>query len=301
MSSYYQDTEKLESIGGTFEGNDDTAGDNYKEGNEDLLRYKEVFNSLTDRYDFNVGEGYAVVEVAITYDAQSAIVICRNEQLEDDKDEFLVKSYSLTNAESREEEWAIVLTGIFVKISEVQQSDDAQLLGLAYQDNGSFFCKVVTRVSKSLMRQDELHTFKPGEVICDINIQQKFQLDYSSKPIHGIYNPLITCCFLPNDKLFVAAYHRISSVQCHLIYDVENDKVDGLIATQEFPQRSQRNFPIKSFYSHKYKECYTFYRQGLVFTVDLSPEGKNSHSYDFMLGKDQQLSNELGPMYLIYD
>lgn len=47
-----------------------------------------------------------------------------------------------------------------------------------------------------------------------------FEIDRGSKPIHGIYNPLITCCFLPNNRLFVAAYHRRDMKQCHFIYDI---------------------------------------------------------------------------------
>lgn len=136
---------------------------------------------------------------------------------------------------SHDLDWEISLEGTFLKISEIQQSDEADSIALAYQDNGEFHVKIVSRFNRSLMRNDNLVEYKPGESISDICIQNLFQLDYGSKPIHGIYNPLITCCFLPNDRLFVAAYHRVSAVQCHFIWDIENDKVDGLIATIDFP------------------------------------------------------------------
>ena len=56
--------------------------------------------------------------------------------------------------------------------------------------------------------------------------------------------------------------------------------MDGDIVTLDFPilrgtgERtvSQRNFPVKSLYSPRFGECYTFYRQGYVFTIDMSPK-----------------------------
>lgn len=60
-----------------------------------------------------------------------------------------------------------------------------------------------------------------------------------------------------------------------------------------------RNFPIKSFYSSVTGECYTFYRQGMVFTVSSvscsSPQNRNNESLNTFA------DNELGPMYLLFD
>ena len=101
------------------------------------------------------------------------------------------------------------------------------MLALAYQDNGEFNIKVVTRTSKSLMRGENLVEFEPGQVICDVCIQKLFQLDFGSKPIHGIYNPLITACFLPNNRLFVCAYHRYKKRQYHFVYSLTDNRVEG--------------------------------------------------------------------------
>lgn len=134
------------------------------------------------------------------------------------------------------------------------------------------------------------------------------RLNYESKPIQGIYNPLITCCFCPGDRIFVAAYHRIKSVQCHFLWDMNTNTVDGGIVTVDFPlgpgkgSVTQRNFPIKSFYSGTTEEVYTFYRQGFVFTMDLSSKAMTSDGYRYQhLKKFVQDDSELGPMYLIFD
>ena len=173
---------------------DEEQDDTFKKGNADLMRYKDVFNNLTDRFEFHAGVGFAVIEVVITYDAKSAIAICRNESLEDDKDEFTIRSFSLT---TQDDEWTLSIPGEFLKMCDIVQSDNAEMIAIAYNDDGQFTVKVISRKPDNY-----------GKVISDISINQTFGLNRGSKPIHGIYNPLITSCFLPNDLLFVAAFHR---------------------------------------------------------------------------------------------
>lgn len=47
----------------------------------------------------------------------------------------MIKSYSLIN---QEEQWDVFVKGEFLKMCEIVQSDDAQMLALAYQDDGLF-------------------------------------------------------------------------------------------------------------------------------------------------------------------
>ena len=136
-------------------------------------------------------------------------------------------------------------------------------------------------------------------MISDIAINQTFGLDRGSKPIHGIYNPLVTCCFLPADRLFIAAFHRKEQKQCHFVYDILENQLFGRPRTVQFPDRSVRNFPIKSFYSPVTEECYTFYRQGLVYTVDC--KGGPQDNDDRAEKLEHFADNELGPMYLLFD
>lgn len=119
------------------------------------------------------------------------------------------------------------------------------MFAVAYQDDGIFHVKVIDT---------------EGYEVVDLNVSEVLGLDSGSKPIHGIYNPMITACFLPDNRLFVCAYHRYKKAQYHFIYSLTNKQVEGEAKIIEFKQTSQRNYPVKSFYSEVTKECYTFYR-----------------------------------------
>lgn len=61
------------------------------------------------------------------------------------------------------------LRGVFMKMSEIQQSDDAEKLALAYNDNGAFHVKVITRKEVTKMdRAGVEQVYPPGGVISDI-------------------------------------------------------------------------------------------------------------------------------------
>ena len=133
----------------------------------------------------------AVIDIIISYDSRMAISICRNEQADEGTDDYVMQAYSLTSFRSL---WSLEVEGTFMKMCEIQQSDDASMFALPYQDNGVFHCKIVDNQGKQLAH---------------INVNDLLGLDNLSKPIHGLYNPGITCAFLPNKRLFVSAYHRI--------------------------------------------------------------------------------------------
>ena len=62
-----------------------------------------------------------------------------------------------------------------------------------------------------------------------------------------------------------------------------------------FKDCSFLNFPIKSFYSAKHKECYTFYRQGYCISVD-------PHQPEVLPNRIEQITtNDLGSMYLLFE
>lgn len=72
-------------------------------------------------------------------------------------------------------------------------------MALAYNDNGAFHVKVLTRKEMTLERAGVMQTYQPGGVISDIVVNRLLRLNYESTPIPGIYNPLITCCFCADD------------------------------------------------------------------------------------------------------
>ena len=65
------------------------------------------------------------------------------------------------------------------------------MFAVAYQDNGKFFVAIFNN---------------EGEDIETINISDIIPediLDSESKPITGFFEPLITCCFIADDDLFI--------------------------------------------------------------------------------------------------
>lgn len=65
------------------------------------------------------------------------------------------------------------------------------------------------------------------------------------------------------------------------------------VAVFEIAGCTQRNFPIKTFYSLATKICYTFYRQGHALTVDPNDASKC---------KIEKITDaDLGNMYLLFD
>jgi hypothetical protein len=89
-------------------------------------------------------------------------------------------------------------------------------------------------------------------------------LDTNSKPITGLLSPMITCCFVQNDDLFIQVYHRLQKKQYHFTYSYRmHEKLSSVsIVSNHDPSCTQKNFPVKTFYSLVSKNVFTFYRQG---------------------------------------
>ena len=85
--------------------------------------------------------------------------------------------------------------------------------------------------------------------------------------IAGFPDPFINCCFVGNDKIFVALIDNETCTHYHLLWDINNKKMIGDFASCKFPDNGKKNFPYKSFYNEEKKEIYTFYRQGQSFII----------------------------------
>lgn len=117
-------------------------------------------------------------------------------------------------------------------------------------------------------------------------------LDEKSKPVLGFYEPLTTCAFLANGDLMVCIYHRFQMKQYHFVYSYTQQKIVSKIAVVEIDKCTNKNFPIKSFYSEPHKKFYTFYRQGHCVTVN--PENVDD------IKQEKLDAMDFGNMYLLY-
>lgn len=213
-----------------------------------------------------------VVSMVVAYDSKRTLAICN-----DQDEEFQLQSYSL---QTKQLEFKKVYKGTYIKMNLIEQTYDAKYFAVAYQDNGKFFLSVVNN---------------KGEELDNLNVSKLLSLDEQSKPITGFWEPLITCAFIPDDNLFVSCYHRIQKRQYHFLYSFHKQKPlsEPIMTEITEPSCSQRNFPVKSFYSPVTQNCTTFYRQGFCLTVNALKPVECS--------MEKITDSDLGTMYLLFD
>tara|TARA_B110000285_G_C15078108_1_gene591907 strand:+ start:162 stop:1631 length:1470 start_codon:yes stop_codon:yes gene_type:complete len=238
------------------------------EGLEQFNKYGELFQDLTLRTFIDTEMD--VVQVIITYDSKKCVAIIN------DKDEhFEVVGYSLTK---HNQIFRRVYDGTYIKMNNIEQSDDGTIYAIAYQDNGQFYVNVIDDTGKE-------HDL--------LDVSQLLHLDAQSKPITGFWEPLITAVFIPGGDLFINAYHRLQKKSYHFTYSYKTQKALCQPMINEIKDCTPLNFPIKSFYSQHSGDCYTFYRQGHCVTV-------NTQNPD-QIKTEKITTDDLGTMYLLFD
>jgi len=171
-----------------------------------------------------------------------------------------------------------VINGSYLKMNEVTESDFEDMFAIAYQDNGKFFVLVCDM---------------KGHDIVTINVTDLLVLNDLSKPITGFWEPLIVLTFLPDSKLFVAPYHRFEKKQYHFLYDIKKKETISNVVSSAIGDCTDRNFPIKAFYSPVMNMIYVFYRQGHGYKIE--PDDMSKWSCKRITNDD------LGNMYLLFD
>ena len=98
----------------------------------------------------------------------------------------------------------------------VDQNSAGNLFAVSYQDNGQFYV---------IMFNTE------GKQHAKINVNDLLGIDKKSTPISGFYEPLITVAFIPGEKLFVQAYHRLNKMSYHFTFDYKSKTSSNVINT----------------------------------------------------------------------
>ena len=141
------------------------------------------------------------------------------------------------------------------------------IYALAYLDDGVFKILVFDRQGK----------------ICDINVCDRLKIDNSTIPISGIPDPIITCCFIDNSRVFVNLFHRLTQTNWHFVFNFITDEIEG----EAIPTKmncSQLNFPIQSIYQYEKDHVYCFYRQGESYFIDMKSQDKKIKNFQKILG-----------------
>ena len=144
----------------------------------------DMFRDLTIRTWIDTT--YDVVNVAVSKDSSQVITI-----LSVDDRQFQIRGYDLNTYEDK---YLKVITGDYLKMNEINESDFGEMFCVAYQDNGKFYVLVCDM---------------NGKDVVTVDITELLSLNDLSKPITGFWEPIIVATFLPDNQLFIATYHRI--------------------------------------------------------------------------------------------
>lgn len=119
-------------------------------------------------------------------------------------------------------------------MNEVEQNYEGDVMAVPYQDNGTF--KVIIFNNK-------------GEKLADLNLNEEFGIDTKTKPITGLLHPMVTCCFINDDNIFISVMHRYYKKVYSYIYSYkENTKLQEFQMT-ELENCSVMNYSLKSFWN----------------------------------------------------
>jgi hypothetical protein len=209
-----------------------------------------------------------VISVIITFGSKHCVALLRTgDRL------FFVRSYSLATFK---EEWEHRMEGKFIKADIIEQAEDGQTLGIAYNDKGRYKC---------LFKDTET-----GNTIDEIDVTEKLGLDRKSVAMEDIYVPMNTMVFRPDGTVSISIFHRYMRKHFQFLYDIRSKEMLTEVYTCDIPSISDRCFNVKSFYSHYTKQIYTFYRNGYCVTYS---ENKQR--------LEQITTEDLGAMFLIYE
>lgn len=96
-----------------------------------------------------------------------------------------------------------VLSGHYIKAKQVVQNNAGNLYMIPYYDNGIF----------------RLTVFNKDKDLDEININEILKIDNTSRPNHGLPDPMMNACFIQNDNIIINVYHTHTSTMWHFSYN----------------------------------------------------------------------------------
>ena len=81
------------------------------------------------------------------------------------------------------------------------------------------------------------------------DLNKIFNVKRESKPILGFFQPMVTCCFVQDDNIFIQAFCRVHAQQYSFIYDWKNKQNIMNIQKHKLDLSTKSNFPVKSFFN----------------------------------------------------
>ena len=126
------------------------------------------------------------------------------------------------------------------------------MFAISYIDDGEFRLRVFDEKQRASVVEIEANEF---------NINKELGLDNYTIPFEGFDDPLITCCFVNNDRIFINLFCNYYLMHYHFMYDIKKKEIIGPKVEVKM-DTNFKNFPYKCFYNDENNEIYSFYRQG---------------------------------------
>ena len=86
------------------------------------------------------------------------------------------------------------MKGDHIVANEIEQNYNGDTMCVPYSDDGNFRVLVFTNT---------------GEKIVKLNMNDELGIDKKSRPIMGLFNPMIKAYFVKDGDLFVSIFHRM--------------------------------------------------------------------------------------------
>lgn len=137
-----------------------------------------------------------IINCIITYDSKHVISLSVDDRTINCK----ITEHDLVTFERIFE---LDVKGSWVVMNEIEQNNEGNVFCVPYSDNGKITALVFSN---------------KGQVIDTLDLNEQFSMDTDSKPIFGFFNPMVTCCFVKDDNIFISAYHRDTFTQYNSIY-----------------------------------------------------------------------------------
>lgn len=175
-----------------------------------LNNFKTTFRNLTKKKEIRTNLN--IISTELSFDSEHVIVVMQNcaskltvrwYHIKTDKCSGDKKGGPKLHAKCEDKfKGEIVVKGSFINAKQVNQNHQS-VFNIAFFDSGKFFVMI----------------FDLNGEICRINVNELLEIDESTKLINGSREPLITCCFLTEGKIFVSLFHNSTLKNWFFIYD----------------------------------------------------------------------------------
>ena len=99
----------------------------------------------------------------------------------------------------------------YIKLKEVEQNEDGNRFALVYYDHGKFRRRTFGLDSRS---EDEI---KRNEV----EFNSIIGIEDNTMAITGFPDPFINCCFIHDEKLYIALMNTETCIHYHFFWDIQ--------------------------------------------------------------------------------